>query len=393
MIKRLRAFALALILLLLLANNSFAAITERYVDFANGEDGTGGHDGTTEALAWKTLQYALDTATAAAGGTRINVEYDGATYTQTIAATIDVDINAAAVDDPIIVQGYSVTVGDGVKAVIDGNSAAVSCLSVALQNHIFKDLQLKGSTGDAVEGTGTGDGAFFYNIEVLTAGGNGIDINTNNAGNKIIGCEINNVGTGGASTGILIGASGANNTVVSYNYIHDITGSGIQIGSACSVFKNIVDTVSVTGIIPLDGSSLFENTVYNSTGDNVNVSSASETVTIMNNIFDTAGDYCVEIVAGGNAWIYGYNNLEHETTGTKTGTIILDVGGAQENVDPQFTDAPNKDFNIGANLDDDGFPATWPGAANTTGNQEIGAVPYEETAGGTGGGASFFTMN
>ena len=58
--------------------------------------------------------------------------------TQTLAATIDIDINTGTNDNPIIIQGYSATVGDGTQAVIDGDSAANYCFNIAVANIMTK---------------------------------------------------------------------------------------------------------------------------------------------------------------------------------------------------------------------------------------------------------------
>jgi len=375
---------LSILSLFVFANPCFAW-TERYVDFANGTDDT--DCGDSEVNACATLQYYLDKTGVdtpiLAAGDRINVEYDDATFTQTLTATIDADNIDGTDDAPIVVQGYSATVGDGTRAVIDGDSAAVSCLNTNKERYIWIDLELKGSTGDAVTSSNTGDDNKFINILITSAGDDGFYIDQYSANQTVIGCEI----TGTTGYGIKH-EDGSCPTL--YNYIHDVfddgigcTGDGTQM-----LFYNVIDTTSAHGISTVvDGVHIVGNTIYNSGGDNLNVSQYGDMIAlVINNIFDTAGDYNVDIESGGSVAIYGYNCLENETTDNKRGTIHIDLGGAQEDVDPGFEGAPGKDFNIGANLDDDGYPDTTFIGTSTASHNDIGAIPYEETAGGGGGG-------
>lgn len=381
MIRKLKLLGLALIVLIALATNCFA-FTEYYVDFANGVDG-GANNGTTEALAWKTLQYALDTATAAAGGTRINVEYDDATYTQTLTATIDVDTNTGTSDNPIIVQGYSVTVGDGARAVIDANSAAVSCFDGAdvADFIIFKDLECKGATGTAFT-TASSDNCLLENIKITTAGTVGITIAASDSNNKIINCEI----TGTTTFGFDISSA----IDILFCYIHDTTTTGMDFGTIGShIIGCIIDTtahgIDIGG--GSDNTVLIGNTIYNAVGagkDNVSLTTAGdEKIILINNILNTAADDSLDLLAGSNIWFYANNVI---VTKNVDGAILFSSG--ESTLNPQFEGAATGDFNIGVNMDNLAYPnsaGSFPGSTTTQDN-EPGAMAYEETAGGGGGG-------
>ena len=52
-------------------------MTTHYVDYVNGQDGTGGHNGSSWALAWQTITYA---STNSAAGDQINIAQSPVPY-------------------------------------------------------------------------------------------------------------------------------------------------------------------------------------------------------------------------------------------------------------------------------------------------------------------------
>ena len=81
-----------------------------------------------------------------------------------------------------------------------------------------------------------------------------------------------------------------------------------------------------------------------------------------------------------NSGYLNYNDIYDCTTDRVNAT----AGPNDQDTDPQFTDAANANFDIGANLDDLGLDQ--PGDLSSS-HLEIGAVMYEETP-GTGGSCS-----
>ena len=355
--------------------------TERYVDCENGSDAS---DGTTEGNAWLTVQKCLDTATA---GMRCNIEWDGASQTCTLGATVDVDTNAGTDDDPIMVQGYSATVGDGTYAIIDGASTAVNVFSCTVANIIFRHLELKGSTGDAFTSSGLCDDTIVTEMKITSAGAEGINNSAGNGTFAVFGTEIGNTTTTGYD----------DNTVSQetlFNYIHDTGGAGITADAGGSkIAFNVIDTTAGSNISCTNSHCVIVgNTLYNATGagnDNITIASADHRHVILNNILNTAADYNLDINTGDEVRVWGGNAWAGGTTGTvdDAALISVDLQAAQTD-SPGFTNAGGGDFSLGANLDDDGYPATHLGSA-TTSHLEPGASMYEETAGAAGGAWGF----
>jgi hypothetical protein len=359
----------------------YAADVEYYVDDATGNDGGDGHDGTSAALAWKTIQYACDNV--AVSGTngdysRINVKN---TNTYVITATIDVDTVAATAFQPIILQGYTSTIGDGGYAIIDGDDGApdaVSIFNVAQPYYVFRHLQMQESTGDVMSVGSAGDYAVVAECKVLGGGGSyGIVFGAGCTAGTAVGNEVNC----GSSVGIYLREIYSRAV---YNYVHDNSGIGIYSGDfAMIMVGNIVDTTGSYSIAHNESTQVvLENTCYNATGDNHYIGNTSSAILCMNNIFSEATDKQVDMDGTSSAFsVYGYNNIWDSGTPSATHYEQVDLGG-QIAANPDFEDPGNKDFNLDSDeLDDDGYPATWLGA-DTVSHNEMGAVPYEETAGG-----------
>jgi len=353
--------------------------TERYVDCANGNDGS---DGTSEANAWLTVQFAADTATS---GMRVNIEWDDSSFDCTLSATIDMDTNSGTVDDPILFQGYTTTPGDGGVAVIDGDSTAGNIFQMNSADFIiFRHIEVKGGTIDGWNIGNGSDNIAWIEIKITDAGSIGIDVASGSQRCRQIGNEI----TGTTGVGI---EQGDERTVMAYNYIHDTSGTGIVVVIGATIVANVIDTTTGHNVSILGDFGLIAgNTLYNATGagnDNINITSSDEWHVITNNIMNTAADFNLDINSGNAILAYGFNNPDDGVSGTiHDDTLIqVDLGGAQDDVDPQFTDAAGQDFSIGTNLDDLGYPATYLGSS-TTSHVEIGASMHEETAGGGGAG-------
>lgn len=376
MIKRL---LLTLLVASLYCTNAFAISNERYVDCKNGSDG---NNGTSEALAWATVQMAFDTA---GNNTRINVEWDDSSFDCTLSATIDIDVTNGSQDSPIILQGYSSTIGDGVHAVIDGNSAALNIFNVAKNYIMFVNIDIKGSTADAITGTSAGDWMYFIDSKILDAGDEGIAPVNGMRPHYVIGSEI----TGTSSTGYNA-LSSTGGGLCAYNYFHNITGVAIKSYDSMIFFRNIIDTTSLSNVISDDSEWWVENTFYNAvSGDNYDASIGNqERQHLINNIFNTASDQNIQVTSGGNMFIYANNNINGNGGTGKSGVIHLDLGG-EVTTSPDFVSAATSNFAIGSNVTAKGFPSTFLGS-NTTSSITIGAV--DAVAGGGGGSSAETTL-
>jgi len=375
--KRLNIVALLVAFSLLLSTFCFA-YNETYVDC---QLGTGDSDGSSEANAWQSLQEAADEA---AAGDRINIEYDGAGWICTLTSTIDLDAIAN-----LTFQGYSATPGDGTYAVIDGDSVAVNIFSGAASgnaNQTLRHISMGGSTGDAIVTDGSSQD--FWNVVeciITTAGDDGIQSCNGCSEHYYIGNEV----TG--TTGHGFSLAGAQENLLD-NYIHDTTVYNIRVGAAdIRIYGNILDTGTYNLYIDNQvRTTIYGNTLYNSTS-NSNMylhNSGSDDHVGINNIFDTAADYNINGVSGYTFKIYGYNNLSNSTTSaTNNFATTMDLGGGQTETGMNTTT-----FQPPSALDDLGYPLAFQGLGAGP-HREIGAIMYEETAGGAGTGSLSVSTN
>lgn len=167
------------ILFLLLASPSWATVY--YVNHS-GEDGTNGHNGSTEALAWRTLAYAEDNLVA---GDTVYVKADSA-YTDADGANGCVlyveKIGTAAL--PITFEGYKTTPGDGddfadgsgrfeIDATGKTYGIASPVVSITNRYRAFRNCYVHGATSHGIDLSKTAT-IWCTNVESSLNGANGI---------------------------------------------------------------------------------------------------------------------------------------------------------------------------------------------------------------------------
>lgn len=159
-----------------------------FVDKTTGNDAD---DGLSEANAWATIDKAMNTV---AAGDKVWVK-SGADYTET--ATIDTTGTQTA---PITFEGYTSTIGDGGRAVINGGAARASGIldSIAAGGrvyYVFKNFQITNHTSHGVNTDQLH--IFFKNCKFDTNGGAGF----NGRHAMFEGCEFSdNTGDGAVIT-------------------------------------------------------------------------------------------------------------------------------------------------------------------------------------------------
>lgn len=361
---------------------SQAADTEYYVDDATGDNGD---DGLSAGNAWATIQFAVDNVGAPAVGdySRINILN---TNTYVITANIDVDTVAAGNTNPINLEGYSSTIGDGGIAIIDcddGAPDAAIAFNVVNGFYVFKNLQIDSPTDTAFAGNGVG--SKVTSVTINNAGDNGMEPASDDW--IIAGCEVNNA----TDWGILFGPN-ADFCYAVYNYVHDC-GSGadggifFNGGENNDCHYNVIDSNVGGGAGGIDSEILFfGNTIYNHIDNMVASGGNADNYQIINNIFDTASDNNVE-AGSGSSFTLDYNNVYRNASGLdRSGTVSVFEG--RSTADPDFVDAGGGDFNLGAStaIDNLGYPGT---IQSNSWNNEPGALMFEETGGGGTTGHAF----
>lgn len=258
-------------------------------------------------------------------------------------------------------------------------------------NWWFEALELvqQGASGAAVNIPEVAPVTLF-NIKVSDAGAYGINFGVSGS-NHLQASEITSSGT----VGLNVAASA---TLLVGNYVHDVTGDGIEFaGANCSgvVSQNIVDTCTAHGVY-LSGADTSQaqilivagNTVYGCGDSGLEVTDADRRVFFVNNIFsengNAAGEYNVEWAAGAAEYVsfHGWNVFYHSGGGGGANlsnlTVNAQVASSEFTTDPAFTNAASGNFSIGpaSPARAVGFPGAFLGGS--TGYLDIGAVQRRE---------------
>ena len=229
----------------------------------------GGNDGNPGSMAqpWLTMQKAFDTATAVAPDT---VYLLGG---ETLAATIDVDINTGSAGKYINFIGVGPGwVDDGTRYVIDGNGAVANAIAVsAAMNYIrLKNIEVFNTTSDGIDtgGVTTSNFWIFEQCYVHTCGGAGIY--TSSSGWVYIRCSLrNNTGAGVNATSYTLflfcdfigngndGITTFKNGSIIGCIIHANTASGVESNASkttsCLFLHNVIDGNDSYGIYDING--------------------------------------------------------------------------------------------------------------------------------------------
>lgn len=374
-----------------------AAITERYVNSA----GSGAADGTSEANA---MSYATFTdymttggSVNAAAGDRFNViagTYSRATTTDTWNQT------TGTTTSPIIVRGYTTTIGDGYQG-RTGNTGALVTTNMPTINYTTGVLSLSGSfiivesfqitgarNGAHAASSGTGNVFRACRIANAAAGSAGVALSFT-ARATAFNCDVTL--TNGTNAGTAAVDTSATASRVLYCRITS-TARGIQIsgGTAHSIIGNLVYGCTGNGVEFTSTSayaSIVSNTIVGGGADGLHFVSGQtgESVVLNNMITDNTGDG-IDMAATNTAALLGYQRTRDNasnianggdwTTATNYAEVTTDTGGASTD----YTNSGANDYTLIATS-----PAT---SAGWFYNNSIGAFQRSQTSAGGGGETS-----
>jgi len=288
-----------------------------YVRPTNGDDGNAG---TSFALAWKTLQKALDTATA---GDEVRLCQEAV---ETTAVSVDADTNAGTAASPIVFvsysadgstsqAGYTIRATGAMTGLVD---FAAACDYTRWWGVVF-DANGQSTHGiyNNVDGS---DYHFFDECSMCNAGNNGIFVRgVSPLSWHIYNCAIyNNAGNGIAHSS---GNRGA--MVVAFSTIY---GNG-EAGWACNrnnclSLCNIIHTNVGNGISLIANSSghvAILNTIYGNGGDGIECHSttAGNTYCMLQNTLSGNGAYGLSVPHGDISVFVavGFNHTHGNTSG------------------------------------------------------------------------------
>lgn len=179
-----------------------------YVDDATGDDLD---DGSTEALAFKTLQKAMDTVAANDKVWAKNTN----TYTEAVSIT-----TAGGATTPIVFEGYTSSIGDGGVFIIDGENTRANGLTNSASTtvrYVFKNLRVINHTAVGIS-LPTSHNLVFKSCQADGNGGvGGVDVDNRCI---FIDCTFNgNTGTGvtAGDYATFIGCRSYDNSVHGFN--------------------------------------------------------------------------------------------------------------------------------------------------------------------------------
>lgn len=316
---------------------------------------------------------------------RVNFK-NNATYSITAACS---NFNTG----PFTLQGYSSTVGDGGKAVIDGGTAGSAYVLLTIVAgriaHVDLILQNNGASG-ANSLYSVGGAANFYRCVFNSSRGTGVN-STQPA--IFVECEAYNCNLeGGTNVG---GFAATTSLVICTRCIsHDNTGgtsNGFQISSGTMVCIDcIADSNSGSGFVATAGGAVnLQNCVsYGNTLDGFRAS-ANGNLTAMNCLFVNNGAYGINLTTpAGSVALVSTNGFFGNASGQTTGvTSPVAVSAVTLTADP-FANAAGGDFDLnaviggGATCKNAGLGTFTETASNYTGTlsfPDLGASQHQET--------------
>lgn len=335
-----------------------------YVSNATGDDSD---TGLTEALAWATIDKAMNTVSA---GDTVYVKADG-NYNE--IAIIDTVGTSSAT---IVFEGYTSTPGDGGQATVDAQSTRVSCISDSLAtpfvHYVFENfIFINATTANVVLSVSE---VTFKNCTLSDASGNGCTCASNTVFEN---CLFDSNGDSGifcSGIATAIGCRFTNNTT-----------EGAEVSAATFIFYCTFVGNGADAIECLGGNGVFAFVVgctvdgdgkTTNTGIDLNSSFWKRAIIINNLIYD-----CVDgiICANQGTFFISRNNLVNNNTTDYTNfeTFEGEVTDA-----PQFEDEAGGDYSLG--LGSPALNAGFDGYLQNGSDQlaDIGAI--ESTAAGGG---------
>lgn len=307
----------------------------------------------------------------------------------TYSETWTISVSGAPSGEKTKFWGYNTTRNDNPigtnRPIVDGGSTRANCLYLNggnVDSLYFRNFIFQNATGDGISGVAGAGGNIFRNVKSASNGGDGVDV----VEALWIDSELsNNAGAGNNTSG----------STKWFTYLHDNTGMGTQDGTTLFC---ISESNQSHGFDHVDTDSVFGSVSYNNTGASTdgfsNTASANYGKTpIMNNVSTSNGRFGFTETGAGTSQMFN-NNITSGNASTAYNSISM-LEGNPLTTDPGFTDQANGDFTYSASSSSAvgaGVFQTMPGA---TGDYQwnIGVDQDDNVTAGTGGGASFFSMN
>jgi len=284
---------------------------------------------------------------------------------------------AGTAANPIYIMGYNATRGDWpLLANRPTLSLGAFTINANANMRIIKNIIFVGSATSMLN---VGMYATMENCKVqcTSAVADALGLIMGGYG-KIIGCDLATTnGYALSATGGYVNAHGC--------YLHD-SRYGANIAGYGTVSFSVFDTLNAPasagkGLILGSYQMASINNTFYACDSGIYGSGAYAGIMIINNILSDCALYGINITSLRKDTYCDYNDFHNN--GTDRNNIL--AGAHDLALDPQFTDAPNGDFSIGAKLKAAAYPGAFDGGLST-GYLDMGAI---QRRGGSGGGWGF----
>lgn len=362
------------------------AITDKYVSVAGG----GAHDGTTEADAFTWAEMLTDINAGGKAGNRYNV-IAGTTYTLAATSTIS---GSGSATSPIIIRGYTTTIGDGYQGRTNSNGPLITTNMPLISHNSTFLLNVTGSwiVLESLRLTGFRSASSFTmtvdnvvtRCRITNSSTNALAVACTGASRVVI-CDNDIALTGGSGGSTALTTAGAR---VFCNRISGGPANGVLCSSNGSV---IIDNVfySCGGIAISHNTTnaadvIYGNTIVGSGGDAIDIVTGTTVLQmILNNLITDNAGYGIDGVSAANPVFASHNRLDRNTAGatnsatdwlagTSYGHELTSVSQGDE-----FNNFGSDDFSLLS-----GSPAK---DAGVLAFRDIGALQRDEAGGGSAG--------
>lgn len=318
-------------------------------------------------------------------------------------ATYSITSGISMGNGPGVVQGYTTTIGDGGKFILDGGTSNIAILTLATANAIYDFIVQNNSTSsNTAQGiTCNASGSILARGVISGTGANGISGGCNISEVEVFDCgksnSTNRVGINLTNSGVVM------DRVIVHDCVSGTTAHGIIIQGHCVLTNVISESNGGDGVniqqainsqIYIDGLDC-----YNNTGDGLDFSATAGTartnLVIENSNFIKNGGWGIkgQTTTAANGLIrncgYGQGTMANSSgTNTALGGIV-ESGQVLYATDAiPWVDAPNGDFRITLSTAKGAGRGTYvetaASYAGTIGYPDIGAAQHLDSGGGGG---------
>ena len=334
------------------------AITEKYVSSAGG----GAHDGSTEADAFSWAEMVTDINLGGKAGNRYNVKGSVSRTTTTDTVTGD-----GSLTSPIIIRGYSSTIGDAYLGRTSSNGDLITTNMPAISyttgswsaggatHIIYESLNISGANSGATWAVGAAVVLFRCVASNSSTGATAIAINFGGENASVIDCDASLTGASGGRAAISI----TSNCIAAGNRVKGGPAAGFYCNAngVVALIDNLIydcGTIGVNSVSTLNRNLFYGNTIVGCGGDGIDIVTGTTFLSVaMNNMITDGSAWGIDGVSAANAIFVAYNRTRDNTSGAINSAtdwitastfshVTTDTGGSETD----YTAAGSDDYTL-----------------------------------------------